>query len=73
MTHLTTFHKFDPQNYEKEVYEILTFAREKIPGYPNDGKMTNLLTGSELPLEKIYLVRVATEEVCGVDPTYISE
>lgn len=67
---LTTFHKFDPENYEKEVYEVLTFASKKIPAYPNDGKLTNLLDGTEIPINSVYLVKIATEVLQGVAPTY---
>ncbi len=70
---LFTFHNFDPEDYEKEIYEVLTFASQKIPGYPNAGQMVNLLDDSIIPLDRIYKVRVATETVCGVEPTYCSE
>lgn len=69
---LLTFHKFDPENYEKHVYEALTFARETVPVYPNAGKLTDLRDGSEFPLDRVYLVRILTEEgkYEGIDTTW---
>lgn len=69
---LLTFHKFDPENYEKHVYEALTSARETIPVYPNAGKLTNLRDGSDFPLDRVYMVRILTEEgkYPGVDTTW---
>jgi hypothetical protein len=52
------WHKFDPDEYEKEIYLIKLVDGSETYGYPNAGKMTDMVNGGQLPEDKMEKVKI---------------